>query len=117
MAASLGLSGQLSAGLAISAGIGYATGRAVTRPAAPSVAIQRRGAIVLEQAAEPSEAVHRSRRSLTRERELRGLTLAGMAVGAEDETKHFKLIGTTGTGKSTAIGEMLSALSPAAIAR
>jgi len=30
-------------------------------------------------------------------------------VAAEDETKHFKFIGTTGTGKSTAIREMLSA--------
>src|SRR5713226_8416657 len=32
-----------------------------------------------------------------------------MRVAAEDETKHFKFIGTTGTGKSTAIREMLSA--------
>jgi len=30
-------------------------------------------------------------------------------VAAEDETKHFKCIGTTGTGKSTAIREMLAA--------
>jgi type IV secretory pathway TraG/TraD family ATPase VirD4 len=36
-----------------------------------------------------------------------GLTLAGEPVAAEDETKHFKLIGTTGTGKSTAIRELL----------
>ncbi|HWX30978.1 MAG TPA: type IV secretion system DNA-binding domain-containing protein [Steroidobacteraceae bacterium] len=35
------------------------------------------------------------------------LTLAGIAVAAADETKHFKLIGTTGTGKSTAIRELL----------
>jgi type IV secretory pathway TraG/TraD family ATPase VirD4 len=35
------------------------------------------------------------------------LTLAGVAIAAVDETKHFKLIGTTGTGKSTAIGELL----------
>lgn len=35
------------------------------------------------------------------------LTLAGIAVTPEDETKHFKLIGTTGTGKSTAIRELL----------
>ncbi len=37
------------------------------------------------------------------------LTLAGIAIDAMDETKHFKLIGTTGTGKSTAIGELLGA--------
>ncbi len=35
------------------------------------------------------------------------LRLAGQSVGRADETKHFKLIGTTGTGKSTAITELL----------
>lgn len=38
-----------------------------------------------------------------------GLTLAGIAITPLDETKHFKLIGTTGTGKSTAIRELLGA--------
>jgi type IV secretory pathway TraG/TraD family ATPase VirD4 len=37
------------------------------------------------------------------------VTLAGIAIAARDEAKHFKLIGTTGTGKSTAIRELLSA--------
>jgi Type IV secretion-system coupling protein DNA-binding domain len=36
-----------------------------------------------------------------------GLTLAGQPVPESDETKHFKMIGTTGTGKSTAIRELL----------
>ena len=35
------------------------------------------------------------------------LTLAGFPVAPPDETKHFKMIGTTGTGKSTAIRELL----------
>jgi type IV secretory pathway TraG/TraD family ATPase VirD4 len=35
------------------------------------------------------------------------LTLAGCAVPMADETKHFKIVGTTGTGKSTAIRELL----------
>ena len=35
------------------------------------------------------------------------LTLAGIPVPASDETKHFKMLGTTGTGKSTAIRELL----------
>jgi Type IV secretion-system coupling protein DNA-binding domain len=35
------------------------------------------------------------------------LTLAGIPVPPLDETKHFKLIGTTGTGKSTAVRELL----------
>lgn len=36
------------------------------------------------------------------------LTLAGLPVAECDETKHFKMIGTTGTGKSTAIRELLT---------
>jgi len=35
------------------------------------------------------------------------LTLAGIPIPPMDETKHFKMIGTTGTGKSTAIRELL----------
>lgn len=37
-----------------------------------------------------------------------GVTLAGIPIPPADETKHFKLIGTTGAGKSTAIAELLS---------
>ena len=37
------------------------------------------------------------------------LTLGGVAIPRSDECKHFKLIGTTGTGKSTAIRELLGA--------
>ncbi len=37
------------------------------------------------------------------------LTLAGIPIPSADETKHFKLIGTTGTGKSTAIRELMDA--------
>jgi type IV secretory pathway TraG/TraD family ATPase VirD4 len=37
------------------------------------------------------------------------LTIAGVAIAPADEVKHFKLIGTTGTGKSTAIQELLAA--------
>jgi hypothetical protein len=36
------------------------------------------------------------------------LTLGGVRVPFLDETKHFKMIGTTGTGKSTAIRELLA---------
>jgi Type IV secretion-system coupling protein DNA-binding domain len=36
------------------------------------------------------------------------ITLAGIPLNPFDETKHVKLIGTTGTGKSTAIREILS---------
>ena len=36
------------------------------------------------------------------------VSIAGIPVPPLDETKYFKLIGTTGTGKSTAIRELLS---------
>src|SRR6185312_4121340 len=36
------------------------------------------------------------------------LTFAGQEVPELDETKHFKIIGTTGTGKTTVIRELLS---------
>jgi len=37
----------------------------------------------------------------------RAVTFAGQLVAPSDETKHFKVLGTTGTGKSTAIRELL----------
>jgi hypothetical protein len=43
-----------------------------------------------------------------KQRPVESLTLANVPVWAEDERKHFKLIGTTGTGKSTAIRELLA---------
>ncbi|MBS0365497.1 MAG: type IV secretion system DNA-binding domain-containing protein [Proteobacteria bacterium] len=36
------------------------------------------------------------------------VTLAGIPIPLLDETKHFKLLGTTGSGKSTAIRELLT---------
>lgn len=35
------------------------------------------------------------------------LRFAGLPIAPADETKHFKIIGTTGTGKSTAIRELI----------
>ena len=37
------------------------------------------------------------------------MTLAGIAIAPQDECKHFKMLGTTGTGKSTAIHELIGA--------
>ena len=99
---------QCSIGVALSAALGYTAGRAMVRRASPGV-IYRRGAIVTD-VAHAASAVDRSRhRSRERERRSDGITLAGLPVTAEDEVKHFKLIGTTGTGKSTAIHELLGA--------
>jgi hypothetical protein len=81
-------------GMGLAAAVGYVAGQRQARPPAPSSA-HRRGTLVNEgpQVEAPSrEGV---------------VTLAGQPVALLDETKHFKLIGTTGTGKSTAIGELL----------
>ncbi|HTW73682.1 MAG TPA: type IV secretion system DNA-binding domain-containing protein [Steroidobacteraceae bacterium] len=42
-------------------------------------------------------------------RRARALALAAVPITLADETRHFKLIGTTGTGKSTAIRQLLGA--------
>jgi type IV secretory pathway TraG/TraD family ATPase VirD4 len=55
-----------------------------------------------------ADGASRQRRSAWRKKEASDvLTMAGIVIPAADETKHFKLIGTTGTGKSTAIRELL----------
>jgi type IV secretory pathway TraG/TraD family ATPase VirD4 len=62
-----------------------------------SVDLHKRGARVLQG--------RRARRAQCRRRRLHAasLTLAGVPIAASEETRHFKLIGTTGTGKSSAI--------------
>ena len=72
----------------------------IWRPASRDV--HKRGAKILEG--------RRARLKAMRLRRASGepsLTLGGVRIAALDETKHFKLIGTTGTGKSTAIRELL----------
>ena len=49
-----------------------------------------------------------SRTSPARATKTESLSLASLPIPPSDETKHFKLIGTTGTGKSTAIRELLT---------
>ncbi|GAC1669659.1 MAG: hypothetical protein NVS9B2_14680 [Steroidobacteraceae bacterium] len=89
---------QLIVGSSLSAALGYAGGNVVAQRADDKT--YRRGSLVTEQL--PSAAP----RSSSSEREA-GITLADIAIPSQDEAKHFKLIGTTGTGKSTAIQEIL----------
>jgi type IV secretory pathway TraG/TraD family ATPase VirD4 len=87
-------------GMGLSVALGYAGGRSIARGADDTEATHRRGSMVADS----------RRRGGSRSKSFdlgRDITLAGLAVPAVDETKHFKLIGTTGTGKSTAIREML----------
>jgi type IV secretory pathway TraG/TraD family ATPase VirD4 len=96
--ASTWVSGPLF-GLAVCAASGYAGGRLITRDAGAGRSV-RRGAML-----SPAKSPRFRKRAHAGE----GITLAGAAVAEADETKHFKLIGTTGTGKSTAIREILCA--------
>jgi type IV secretory pathway TraG/TraD family ATPase VirD4 len=69
--------------------------------------VHKRGVRVREDAAHRRGARRRAR--LQRERAQAEQSLfAGIAVRLGDETKHFKVLGTTGTGKSTAIGALLA---------
>jgi Type IV secretion-system coupling protein DNA-binding domain len=103
---------QLAFGVVVVAAMGYAAGRALAaHNRASSGPEHRRGAFVTM-----ARLVSAARGDLTSSRSTdgtsgndAGITLAGIAVSLEDETKHFKLIGTTGTGKSTAIREILTA--------
>jgi hypothetical protein len=90
---------EFAIGTSVSALLGYAGGRRLANDA-PAADSHRRGAVVAER---PADIV----RSAAAESP--AITVAGRAVAYEDEAKHFKLIGTTGTGKSTAIREILSA--------
>jgi type IV secretory pathway TraG/TraD family ATPase VirD4 len=91
---------RFAVGTAVSAAVGYRAGRALAEPEEREKAHQR-GAVMAE------EKRARSPRRGRDPHEMQ-ITLAGNAIPIADETKHFKLIGTTGTGKSTAIQELLT---------
>jgi hypothetical protein len=99
---------HLWVGLAVSAALGYACGRSLARSGEPRAA-HVRGALVTD--APALKRAGGTARGLSRDRGVDGpaITLAGVPMSADDEAKHFKLIGTTGTGKSTAIHELLGA--------
>lgn len=96
---------QAGFGLVVCGAVGYAAGRMVASNRQPPDTLHRRGAVV-SNAGLPGRHDTPAARGADRGSEM---TLAGMPLTPQDETKHFKLIGTTGTGKSTAIRELLSA--------
>ena len=75
----------------------------VKAPRRGALDIRKRGVLVVEH----ESRTRRARRRLSRRVQPVGVTLCGHPVTALDECKHFKMIGTTGTGKSTAIRELL----------
>jgi hypothetical protein len=91
---------HFATGIAVSAALGYAGGLSEAEPDT-NPRVHQRGTLI---AAEDAPTRPRG----NRDSDERQITLAGTAIPIADETKHFKLIGTTGTGKSTAIQEILA---------
>jgi len=79
--------------------LGYSLGRLAARTTPAQV--HQRGTRIAD-----GRSAQRATRKLLRTHPDR-ITLAGVVIDPLDETKHFKLIGTTGSGKSTAIREVL----------
>ncbi len=92
------------AALALYVAGGFLGGLFWARRGRPLAAIERRGAMLFD-----GQAAQRETRKLRAKADAQSmpLTVAGVAVPFEDEVKHFKFLGTTGTGKSTVIRELL----------
>ncbi len=90
---------QFATGFLGSMAIGFVAGRGLALRPEAREAEHRRGAFVTRTPAMEIGEVHSAAR----------VALAGISIPLADEAKHFKIIGTTGTGKSTAIREILSA--------
>ncbi len=99
------LEAQVFTGVATGVALGYAAGRALGR-SSDHTALHQRGALVEEVPPASSRARLAEKRHDARRDHI---TVAGVPLSLEDEMKHFKFIGTTGTGKSTAIHEVLEA--------
>ncbi len=113
---------QLTVGLLWCCAVGYAAARILTRKI-PDAQLHRRGASVATEGCRQNNALPSEggtaattsacwrpagRRVAAANTRTPPITLGGVLVPAGDETKHFKLLGTTGTGKSTAIREILT---------
>ncbi len=95
---------MLAVGVSIAGALGYAAGCLMARDP-PQAGRHRRGAVV---SSRKGESVRRAALAAGELDPKTPVSIAGLPVAPGDETKHFKFVGTTGTGKSTAIREMLS---------
>jgi type IV secretory pathway TraG/TraD family ATPase VirD4 len=91
---------QWTVGTGLGAFLGYSGGYAISQTEAHDQSHQR-GSFVADSARSGASRSRQNGRASE-------ISLAGTAVPVQDEGKHFKLIGTTGTGKSTAIQEIVS---------
>jgi hypothetical protein len=83
--------------------LGNSGGKTLAKPdAIPKV--HQRGTVVADR---PADIEGRAPARARRHQRASQITLAGRPLAPSDEPKHFKIIGTTGTGKSTAIREIL----------
>ena len=101
---------EWATGVPLSLAVSYWMGTMLGTPDPDLEPVYRRGAIVGE-AADPTPRRRGWSRIGSRPASppRNFLTLAGCPLSLQDETKHFKIIGSTGTGKSTAIRELLRA--------
>ena len=97
---------EFAIGGSIGGYLGYRGGRMLARRKVGGQGYVR-GATVIEAEEAVTQRGGRHERGHVRGASM-GVTIAGIPVPEADETKHFKLIGTTGAGKSTAITELLS---------
>ena len=84
---------------------GFVGGLFWSTRANPLKSTHSRGAVVFDGA--DAQRHLRRLKSEAKRGDQEPLTLAGVAVPFEDETKHFKFMGTTGSGKSTVMRELL----------
>jgi type IV secretory pathway TraG/TraD family ATPase VirD4 len=88
---------------------GFVGGLYWARRGRPLGAIAGRGAMVLDGAAAQAATYKLRVKAQALPPSQIPLTVAGVAVGLKDEVNHFKFMGTTGTGKSTVMRELLHA--------
>ena len=102
---------QFVFGASVTVVIGYAAGLVLAGRNNSLDPAHRRGAVITptQPGITPRETEASHRNSDPTSTNGANITLAGVPIPLLDETKHFKIIGTTGTGKSTAIREILEA--------
>jgi len=98
---------HLAVGMAVTGAIGYLGGRVLSRTPPIGAGSHRRGTMIVDRLPDGDARARGADRRRGEDRSGR-VSLAGLLVPMQDEAKHFKLIGTTGTGKSTAIQELMS---------
>ena len=104
----IGPAGQVLGAAGLSVLSGYVAGRALGHTSRRRAFTHVRGAVVREERAEPAAAQRAWGADRSRGHDDQSVTLAGVPIARLDESKHFKILGTTGAGKSTAIAELLT---------